>query len=497
MKTAVIYARYSSDSQTEQSIEGQLRVCEEFAQRNDLVILNTYIDRAMTGTNDNRPDFQKMIKDSANKEWQYVIVYKLDRFSRNKYETAKNKKTLKDNGVKLLSAMENIPDTPEGIILESLLEGMAEYYSAELAQKVKRGMHETRIKGNYQGGGLPFGYKIEGRKIVIDDTKVDIVRYIFKQYAMGKFVRNIIEELNQKGIYKNGKHFAVNTIYGILKNERYTGKYTKDNEVYTNMFPRIIDDETFAKVKARSSVNHYGKRSVQTVYLLRNKLICGYCGKPISAESGTTRNGKKINYYKCSGIKKYRNGCIKETVRQEILEEYVLNILLNEFAKPKIQDQMVKILMDLQNTPKTNSNLDMLIKTKKQTETTLNNIMSAVEQGVVNKTTNNRMKQLEQQIEDLERQILVERSKTTIKISEEDIRKFYIEALKQEPLLLIDTLIKQIKLYNDKIQITFNTPTLQSPNDKGSFLTLKNKMKKIIQNKPQPIYITMTVEFYI
>ena len=497
MKTAVIYARYSSDSQTEQSIEGQLRVCEEFAQRNDLVILNTYIDRAMTGTNDNRPDFQKMIKDSANKEWQYVIVYKLDRFSRNKYETAKNKKTLKDNGVKLLSAMENIPDTPEGIILESLLEGMAEYYSVELAQKVKRGMHETRIKGNYQGGGLPFGYKIEGRKIVIDDTNANIVRYIFKQYAMGKFVRNIIEELNQKGIYKNGKPFAVNTIYGILKNERYTGKYTKDNEVYTNMFPRIIDDETFAKVKARSSVNHYGKRSVQTVYLLRNKLICGYCGKPISAESGTTRNGKKINYYKCSGIKKYRNGCIKETVRQEILEEYVLNILLNEFAKPKIQDQMVKILMDLQNTPKTNSNLNMLIKTKKQTETTLNNIMSAVEQGVVNKTTNNRMKQLEQQIEDLERQILVERSKTTIKISEEDIRKFYIEALKQEPLLLIDTLIKQIKLYNDKIQITFNTPTLQSPNDKGSFLTLKNKMKKIIQNKPQPIYITMTVEFYI
>ena len=469
MKTAVIYARYSSDSQTEQSIEGQLRVCEEFAQRNDLVILNTYIDRAMTGTNDNKPDFQKMIKDSANKEWQYVIVYKLDRFSRNKYETAKNKKTLKDNGVKLLSAMENIPDTPEGIILESLLEGMAEYYSAELAQKVKRGMHETRIKGNYQGGGLPFGYKIEGRKIVIDDTKVNIVRYIFKQYAMGKFVRNIIEELNQKGIYKNGKHFAVNTIYGILKNERYTGKYTKDNEVYTNMFPRIIDDETFMKVKARSRVNHYGKRSVQTVYLLRNKLICGYCGKPISAESGTTRNGKKINYYKCSGIKKYRNGCIKETVRQEILEEYVLNILLNEFAKPKVQDQMVKILMDLQNTPKTNSNLNMLIKTKKQTETTLNNIMSAVEQGVVNKTTNNRMKQLEQQIEDLERQILVERSKTTIKISEEDIRKFYLEALKQEPLLLIDTLIKQIKLFNDKIQITFNTPTLQSPNDKGSF----------------------------
>lgn len=497
MKTAVIYARYSSDSQTEQSIEGQLRVCEEFAQRNNIIILNTYIDRAMTGTNDNRPDFQQMIKDSANKEWQYVIVYKLDRFSRNKYETAKNKKILRDNGVKLLSAMENIPDTPEGIILESLLEGMAEYYSAELAQKVKRGMHETRLKGNFQGGTLPYGYKLNGRKIEIDETTVEVVRFIFKQYAMGKFVRNIIEELNSKGIYKNGKPFALNTIYGILKNEKYTGIYRKNNEVYENMFPQIIDNETFEKVRARSKVNHYGKRSIKTIYLLRNKLVCGYCGKPISAESGTTRLGKKINYYKCIGKKKYHNGCIKETIRQDILEDYILKIIITELSKPKVQHTMIKRLMDIQNIPKANSTLNMLIKSKKQAELTLNNIMLAVEQGVVNKTTNERMKDLEQQIEDLERQILVEKSKTTTKITEDEIRKYYTEALKQEPLLLIDMLIKQIKLFNDKVEITFNSPTIKSPGNQGSFLTLKTKMKKIIQNKPQPKYIDLNVYFYL
>ena len=123
MKTAVIYARYSCDNQTEQSIEGQLRVCEEYAKKNDILILRSYIDRAMTGTNDNRPEFRQMIKDSFRKEWNYVIVYKLDRFSRDKYETAIHKNTLKSNGVKVMSAMENIPDSPEGIILESLLEG--------------------------------------------------------------------------------------------------------------------------------------------------------------------------------------------------------------------------------------------------------------------------------------------------------------------------------------------------------------------------------------
>ena len=131
MKTAVIYARYSSDSQTEQSIEGQLRVCQEYAKHNDMIIVDTYIDRAMTGTNDNRPDFQRMIKDSSKHQFEIVLVYKLDRFSRNKYENTIHKHTLSNNGVKVLSAMENIPDSPEGIILESLLEGMNQYYSEE------------------------------------------------------------------------------------------------------------------------------------------------------------------------------------------------------------------------------------------------------------------------------------------------------------------------------------------------------------------------------
>lgn len=164
MKSAVIYARYSSEKQTEQSIEGQLRECNAYAERNDIVVVDTYIDRAMSGKSDQRKNFQKMLRDSSKRAWDMVLVYKLDRFSRNKYEMAMHRKTLRDNGIKLVSAMENIPDTPEGIILESLLEGMAEYYSAELAQKVRRGMHETRLKGNFTGGHVLYGYKIVNKK---------------------------------------------------------------------------------------------------------------------------------------------------------------------------------------------------------------------------------------------------------------------------------------------------------------------------------------------
>ena len=225
IKTAVIYARYSSDSQTEQSIDGQLRVCEEYAKQNDILVLDTYIDRAMTGTNDNRPDFQRMIRDSAKKTFGYVLVYKFDRFSRNKYETAIHKKALKDNGVKVVSATEFVPDTPEGIIFESMLEGYAEYYSAELSQKIRRGNNESRRKGNLTGGKIPYGYKNVNKKAVIVPEEADIVRYIYEQYSIGVYVKDIIAELNSKGLLHKGKPFVANTVYGILGNERYSGIY--------------------------------------------------------------------------------------------------------------------------------------------------------------------------------------------------------------------------------------------------------------------------------
>ena len=222
MKTAVIYARYSSEKQTDQSIEGQIRECTEYAKYHDILIVDTYIDRAMTGTNDNRTSFQKMLKDASKQAWDIVLVYKLDRFSRNKYEMAIHRKTLRDNGIRLVSAKENIPDSPEGIILESLLEGMAEYFSAELSQKVKRGMRETRLKGNYTGGLYPFGYKIVDKKPVIDEFNASIVNRIFKEYLKDTPVKEIINSLTNEGILNRNKPFALNTVYGMLRNEKYT-----------------------------------------------------------------------------------------------------------------------------------------------------------------------------------------------------------------------------------------------------------------------------------
>ncbi len=467
MKTAVIYARYSCDQQTEQSIYGQLRVCEDYAQRNNILILNTYIDRAMTGTNDNRPDFQRMLKDSARKEWDYVLVYKLDRFSRNKYESTIHKRTLKNNGVKVLSAMENIPDTPEGIILESLLEGMNQYYSAELSQKVSRGMRENRLKGLYQGGGVPYGYKVENQRLVIDEMKAETVRFMYTQYSKGVFVKDIIAELTAKGITYKGKPFANNTVYGILANEKYSGVYMHGEETVDNMYPPIIDKALFESVRQKVNANKFGKHSVKTIYLLRNKIKCGYCGRPISAETGTARNGEVIHYYKCIGRKKDHNGCRKTAINKEFLEELIINATIDELSKPQIMDKIVKELLKIQDKQITdNAKLKILVREKSCISKSLENLMTAIENGIISNTTNKRLHELEEQQEDLERKILIEKARTQVKIPESIMREFYRQALELEPQMLINYLIKEIILYDDKLEIYFNSP-IKINNDKS------------------------------
>ena len=471
MKTAAIYARYSSDNQTEQSIEGQLRVCEEYAQKNGIAVTDTYIDRAMTGTNDNRPEFQRMIKDSAEKRWEVILVYKLDRFSRNKYETAIHKKTLKDNGVKVVSAMENIPDTPEGIILESLLEGMNQYYSAELSQKIKRGMRETRLKGHFQGGYLPYGYRLDGQRIVIDEEAAENIRFIFSEYAKGARLCDILTKLTRQGRLCAGKPFTKNTFYNILRREKYTGVYRYGGDVITDMYPQIIPKELFEKVRAITSKNKAGKQSVKVVYLLRGKLFCGYCGQPVITDCSTGLYDSKRYYYKCRGRKARLNDCQKSSIRKEKLEQLVLDAVIGRLKEPNIMTQLVEgILAEQERRCKGRSSLELLLKEQNRIGKTLGNLLSAIERGVVNNTTQSRMKELEARQEELERLILIERSKQTAIYTEAQIREHYEQALRMEPLMLINVLVQKIVWYDDKIEIYFNNILPEGPDHDRGFL---------------------------
>ena len=471
MKTAVIYARYSSDNQTEQSIEGQLRVCQDYAEKNNILILKTYIDRAMTGTNDNRPDFQRMMKDCKEKQWDYVIVYKLDRFSRDKYAMAIHKKTLRDNNVKLVSAMENIPDSPEGIILESVLEGLNQYYSMELAQKVKRGMHETRLKGNFAGGYLLFGYRIENKKVLIDEEKAEIVKLIYEQYASGVFVKDIIKKLNEMGVTHLGKPFQRTTVYNILKNEKYSGSYTYNGERYDNTYPRIVSDRTFKLVRQKMQSNRYGKRSENVVYLLKGKVKCGYCGKSMISETGTSRNGDRKYYYKCYNRKSEQN-CKKENINKDLLEKVVLETFNEYFSKDNDIKEIAKKLYELQFSNNENTNtINLLEQSKRHIENSISNIVKAIEKGIVSNATAQRLKELEKEQEEVEKQLILAKNEAKIVISENEILDYFEKAIKCEKAMLISYMVKEVIVFDDKIIIKLNSPiNNESPDISQGFL---------------------------
>ena len=499
MKKAVIYARYSSDSQSEQSIEGQLRVCNDYAKSNNISILDTYIDRAMTGKNDKRPDFQRMLQDSKKKLWDYVIVYKYDRFSRNIFDSTVCEHELNKNGVKLLSAMENIPDAPEGIILKSLLQSMNHYYSDELAQKVKRGMRETRLKGFFQGGYLLYGYKLNGRKVEVNPEEAQVVNLIFNKYNAGVFVDDIIIELNNKNISYRGKKWSRNTIYKMLANSKYTGKYIFENEVVDNIYPQIISDELFNIIKQKKLKNKHGSHSVITNYLLKNRLTCGYCGKPITAECGKSKTGNIYRYYKCSGKKTFKNGCQKSILKKEVIEKFIINEIIRKLRSPKIMNPLIDTLLKVQNNSQSNRvTLNILKQELKQSKISLNNLLSAMEKGIINQTTNDRIIELEKKIKELDELIIIEESKNKQIYTREYLEKYYDDMLLDNSSMVINYLIKNIKMYDTKMEITFNSPINQSPEYQGflfcekiGVMTIYQPVKRIYEN------IEIDIEMYI
>lgn len=482
MKTAAIYARYSSNSQTEQSIEGQLDVCNKYAKDNDLQVVATYIDRAMTGTNDNRPDFQRMLKDSEKSSWDAVLVYALDRFGRNAVEVAVNKQKLKKTGKILVSATQRTSDNLDGtknldgIILENVYIGIAEYYSAELSQKVLRGLNENRKKGLFCGGSIPYGYTVIDKKLTIVEDKAKIVRFIFEQYAMGLIVPEIITKLNNLGLMHDGKPFTQNCIYGILKNKRYSGICEIHGVVYDNIYPRIISKEIIDNVQIRLARNKAGRGNKTAPYLLRFKLFCGNCGCPMAGESGTNAKGNREFYYKCYGKKKLHNGCQKQQIRKDRLEEIVLNSIIDTIKDSKTLNTMVDRLFELQSKQIGSSPvLASLLEEKSKTDKALGNLVTAVENGLMSNTTNKRLCELEQLQQKLEEKIAIEKSKQQITFSKEELKAFYIDNLKNDPQILIDNIVHKVILYDDSVTIFFNSPINTGLDESQGFLFYEKK----------------------
>ena len=330
IKTAVIMARYSSDNQHETSIEGQLDVCYKFAKDNNIEIVGEYIDRAVSGTSTKgRIRFMDMIEDSAKGMFDAVIVYKTDRFARNRYDAMFYKKKLQDNGVRVISATQPFTDAPESVIMEGLMEAYDEYYSLELSQKVLRTFSLKRRDGQYCGGKTPYGYTVDkDKKYIINETQAETVREIFNLYVGGMSISQIQHKLNNPGL-------DYDKIRRIIMNEKYTGTLHHEEDELKNVIPAIIDNDTFILAQKRHTVAVRNKTYVKStaVLALANKVYCHYCGDPLVVSSGTSKNTKRYYYYKCNNAKE----CHFKPINAEELEDVVFHNIIYYLSKYSVE----------------------------------------------------------------------------------------------------------------------------------------------------------------
>ena len=460
---AVIYARYSSDNQREESIEGQLRECTAFAEQNGYTVLRHYIDRAYSAKTDNRPEFQNMIKDSGKKQFDVIIVWKLDRFARNRYDSTHYKAILKKNDVKVISATEKISDSPEGILMESILEGFAEYYSADLSEKIVRGMTENALKGKFNGGRVPIGYIVdEEQHLQINPLTAPFVLEAFKRYAEDQGMKEIRDWLNEKGVTTSkGKPMTYNIVHNMLKNRRYLGEYVFRDMVVPDGIPAIVPIELFDKVQAHMEQNAKtpARKKAREEYLLTTKLFCGYCGATICGESGTGRSGEPYYYYKCMTAKKKRAECNLKPVKKHWLEDLVVNETVMLLQDDAIIDAVVSRVMEMQE--RESEDMPILEARLRETTESIDNLLKAIQMGVITKSTKERLEELETEKAELESQIALEKLKQPT-LTEEFVR-YWLERFrgtdtenKAHRKLLIDVFLNTVYLYNDKIVITFN-----------------------------------------
>lgn len=455
---AVIYARYSAGpNQTDQSIDGQLRICKQYIENKGYEYTGYYADRHISGKTDNRPEFQRMITDAEAKRFGVLVVYSTDRFSRNKYDSAIYKKKLKDLGIKICYAAENIPEGPEGILMEALMEGWAQYYSEELSRKIKRGMHETALKAKYLGSYPPIGYKInENKDYIVDEDIAPHVVEVFKMFLKGSTYAELGRYLSGKGFRTNaGKVFSGQTIKRTLANERYIGTYINSGVKIENAIPAIVDKGLFYEVqkKMKEEKKNYAKKGD---FALSGKLFCGKCGKPMTGTSGTSKTGKAHYYYTC------KNKCRKNISRNK-LEGFIVEQVREVFSSPSEIDSLVDKLFILQQAKNASEDESGAQRDKlKDVNKQISNLVNAIAARPDSQALLSKLDELEDLKADLE--IDIATNKKGPSLSKDAIRAglqvfldgFYFDDKKASRKRLIDAFIYKVVVFDSGTIIWFN-----------------------------------------
>ena len=519
MIKAAIYSRYSSDNQREESVKAQIRACTEYCRKKGYAVVKTYADEARSALTDNRPEFQQMIADAKAGLFDVLVVHKLDRFARNRYDSAFYKRELRRSGVRLESVLEHLDDSPESVLLESLLEGLAEYYSKNLGREAMKGMKETALQGRHVGGIPPLGYDVIDQKYVINEHEANAVRLIFEMYDHGFGYDTIIKKLNELGYKtKKGGSFGKGSLHEILKNEKYTGVYvfnrrqgrTPDGKKNNRRFkpreemiiipgaiPAIIDENLFERVQEKMLKRKHNpekaRNKAKTIYLLTGLVECGLCGAAYIGNVSRWKNkdGEKqeMYYYECGARDRTRT-CDNRRIRKRNLEELVLNQMERDIFRPETRSELVEKLFEFHKNQRKNvkSEAVYIKKEYSRVQRAIGNLLRLVEQG---KATDSIIEQLNQrekekailaaEIDRLEAQESLDLNREEVEAYIENYYRQFVRAREEkddEQLKpIVQDFVERVVVYEENFEVTFKIKPLVTGGGGGVYWTVTKVIK--------------------
>lgn len=482
METAYGYGRFSTNRQREESIEAQEIAIKNYCEQHNIKLVRFFADRGLSGTNDDREEFQEMLKEADKGKVDYVIIHKLDRFARNRYDSAIVRKRLADHGIKLISVLEHFDeDSPEDVILMSVLEGMAEYYSKNLSREVKKGMYRNVEKGKYNGGFLPYGYESdkENHMIVINEYEASIVRDVYNMYLDNYGYVAISKELNKRGLKtKRGNAWTADTVNKLLRNEKYKGVYshgkthvtrygghqkvTKNKEWKSeNTYPVIIDEITWNAAHAKRQ-QMKPRVGVKERYLLVGYAKCAKCSRNYIGSSTTNfvhNQCYRYRFYTCSGHN--RKKCDAKIIRADLLEDividYIEEVFFNEKSLNQYLDDLTNALSQEHNDKEQLKNIKQQIKSMMSKKDRLVDLYIA--DSITKSIYDQKISEIDYQLSKLYE---AEKSLNNkpVNLSKKDVKKIIMKIMKERKnneiyrKTLINCFLKDIVISDEKVEIT-------------------------------------------
>lgn len=462
-KTAVAYARYSSAQQRDVSIEQQLRDIRAYAEREGYTIIHEYVDRAKSGFthSDRRAEFQTMLRAAGSGVFDTVLAWKVDRFGRNRRESAIYKGQLADLGVSVRYAMEPIPDGAAGVLTEGMLEAIAEWYSRNLSENIRRGKKDNAGKAIHNGINI-FGYdKGPDGHYTVNEAEAALVRRVFSMYAAGNSVTTIEHILKNEGILTaNGIPFGHSRILYMITNEAYIGTYHFDGVSVPNGLPEIIDRDTWELCQElrKKTVRHYEKKP--DMFILSGKCTCGLCGGNVRGHSGVGR--KHAYYYYICGNKRSNSRCTLPTIRKESFEKKIIDYLFDQVLAGGLLDRFGNMITDTLRASLDGSPVRHMEETLRDVRRRIGNVNKAISEGIWTSSTADMLKDLTKQAEDLEKNISYHQLTEQKTISKDRVMFLLhkvAEGNRSDPeavKALIGALVNSITVYDHWLRIVIN-----------------------------------------